>query len=80
MPKHQPQQAAVAGLVAGALGGGSQLLDFGGYEVFAVGVMENASQVLCPVIPVSLSGPPVQWSSPAARFAPLTAPDPAAAD
>jgi hypothetical protein len=47
---------------------------------FAAGVLTHASPVLGPVIPVSLSGPPVQWSSPAARFAPLTAPDPAAAD
>ena|SRR5882724_900007 len=49
-------------------------------SLFTVGVMKNASKVLRPVIPVYLPGPPVQWSSPAARFAPLTAPEPAAAD
>ncbi len=37
VPEHQEQQASVAGRVAGALGGGYELLDFGGNQVFSLG-------------------------------------------
>jgi hypothetical protein len=36
VPEHQQRETAVAGLVVGAFGGGDELVDFSGHQVFAV--------------------------------------------